>query len=487
MFVAPGSGYGELGEGYVRLSLTVPDDRLAEAMDRLGERPRLMAQNGRKRARGVHETTTLESPLAATWRPRVQEKAVLVGVGRGIEESDLDELAALADSAGAEAVARVLQTRQDPDPATFVGKGKLEEIHREVHRTGAEAVILDSELSPGQLRNLEEKLKVKVIDRTALILDIFALHARSREGKAQVELAQLNYLLPRLRGWGEAMSRMGGGIGTRRGPGETKLEIDRQHIKRRISKLRKDLKDLSRTRDVKRSGRERSGIPQIAIAGYTNAGKSTLMNALTGSDVVVANQLFATLDPTVRRIELPSGRAATLSDTVGFVSKLPHDLVEAFRSTLEEVARATLILHVADASSPELPQQIEAVRAVLHEIGASQIPEVLALNKVDRLSEIDRERLSDRFDGDAVQISAVTGEGLERLRDRVEDALPRFPLEVRLLVPYGREDVTALLHREAEVLSEDAGDEGVRVRARVGERVHAIVREFADDRHPAGR
>ncbi|HYG71443.1 MAG TPA: GTPase HflX, partial [Actinomycetota bacterium] len=307
--------------------------------------------SGNDRRRGVHEVSTLESPLAATWRPRVPEKAVLVGVGRGYEESDLDELAALADSAGAEPVARLLQTRQDPNPATFVGRGKLEEIHREVQRSGAQAVFFDQELTPGQLRNLEERLKVKVIDRTALILDIFALHARSREGKIQVELAQLNYLLPRLRGWGEAMSRSGGGIGTRMGGGETKLETDRQHIRRRITKLRKDLKGLARTRDVKRSQRERSGVPQIAIAGYTNAGKSTLLNALTGSDVVVANQLFATLDPTVRRIELPSGRAATISDTVGFVSKLPHDLVEAFRSTLEEVSRAALIVHVADASS----------------------------------------------------------------------------------------------------------------------------------------
>ncbi|HEX2426168.1 MAG TPA: GTPase HflX, partial [Actinomycetota bacterium] len=266
----------------------------------------------------------LESPLSARWTPRVREMAVLVGVGRGIEESDLDELAALADSAGADPVARLVQTRSDPDAATFVGKGKLEEIHRTVHSSGAEVVILDDELSPGQLRNLEDRLGTKVIDRTALILDIFALHARSREGKAQVELAQLNYLLPRLRGWGEAMSRLGGGIGTR-GPGETKLEVDRQHIRRRISKLRKDIKDLARTRDVKRGGRERSGVPQIAIAGYTNAGKSTLMRALTDADVLVADQLFATLDPTTRRIELPSGRAATVSDTVGFVSKLPHD------------------------------------------------------------------------------------------------------------------------------------------------------------------
>ncbi|MEX0742973.1 MAG: GTPase HflX [Actinomycetota bacterium] len=437
-----------------------------------------MSQDGRKKQRGTHETSTLESPLAATWRPRVTEKAVLVGVGRGLEESDLDELAALADSAGADPVARVLQTRQDPNPATFVGKGKLDEVHQALHRTGAEAVILDDELTPGQLRNLEERLKVKVIDRTALILDIFALHARSREGKAQVELAQLNYLLPRLRGWGEAMSRMGGGIGTRRGPGETKLEIDRQHIRRRISKLRKDLKELTRTRDVKRSSRERSGVPQIAIAGYTNAGKSTLMNALTGSDVLVANQLFATLDPTVRRIQLPSGRAATLSDTVGFVSKLPHDLVEAFRSTLEEVARATLILHIADASSPDLVRQIDAVRTVLHEIGASRIPEVVALNKVDRLSEHERARALARIDGPAVAISARTGEGLDELMGSIEAALPRFPIEVLLLVPYGREDVTALLHRDAEVLSEDAREDGTLVRARVGEREYSSVQPF---------
>jgi len=433
--------------------------------------------NGRSK-RGLHETTTLESPLAATWRPRVPEKAVLVGVGRGIEEADLDELAALADSAGAEPVARVLQTRQDPNPATFIGRGKIDEVHQALHRNGAEAVMLDDELTPGQLRNLEERLKVKVIDRTALILDIFALHARSREGKAQVELAQLNYLLPRLRGWGEAMSRSGGGIGTRMGGGETKMETDRQHIRRRISKLRKDLKDLARQREVKRSSRERSGIPQVAIAGYTNAGKSTLMNALTRSDVVVANQLFATLDPTVRRIQLPSGRAATLSDTVGFVSKLPHDLVEAFRSTLEEVARSTLIVHVADASSPELANQIDAVREVLVEIGAGRIPEVLALNKVDRLSETERARVASRIDGDALPISAVTGENLDRLMRRIEDALPRFPVDIRILVPWGREDVTAMLYRNAEVLSEESGPDGTLVHARVNEREHAAVAPF---------
>ena len=444
-----------------------------------------MGQDRRDR-RGVHEASMLESPLAATWRPRVTEKAVLVGVGRGMEESDLDELAALADSAGAEAVARILQTRQDPDPATYVGKGKLEEIHRVVHSVRAEAVIFDSELSPGQLRNLEERLKVKVVDRTALILDIFALHARSREGKAQVELAQLNYLLPRLRGWGEAMSRMGGGIGTRRGPGETKMEIDRQHIRRRITKLKRDIKDLARTRDVKRASRERSGIPQVAIAGYTNAGKSTLMRALTHADVVVADQLFATLDPTTRRIDLPNGRDATISDTVGFVSKLPHDLVEAFRSTLEEVSRADLVLQVADAASPDLQGQIDAVRGVLDEIGAGGIPEVLALNKVDLLDADERARASARFPG-GVPISAVTGEGLDALLEEVTTAIPRFPVTVAVLLPHDRGDLLALLHRDAEVLSEDAREEGLFVRARVGERVFALVHGFGVERERPAR
>src|SRR5262245_37174072 len=319
------------------------------------EPPRSRRDDGAAARRAAQQRAMSESPLSATWRPRVRERAVLVGVGPGREPRDLDELAALADSAGAAPVARVVQSRRDPDPATFVGKGKLSEIHDAIHRNGADAVIFDDELSPGQLRNLEERLGAKVIDRTALILDIFALHARSREGKAQVELAQLNYLLPRLRGWGEAMSRLGGGIGTR-GPGETKLEVDRQHIRLRITKLRRDIQQLTKTRELKRSRRESSGIAQVAIAGYTNAGKSTLMNSLTRADVLVADQLFATLDPTTRRLELPGGRQVTLSDTVGFVGKLPHDLVEAFRSTLEEVALASLVLHVADASAPELDQ-----------------------------------------------------------------------------------------------------------------------------------
>src|SRR6266542_185497 len=355
-----------------------------------------------------------ESPLSATWRPAVRERAVLVGLADGLEEDSLAELAALARAAGAEPVGRVVQSRAIPDPATFVGKGKVAQIHDLVHTTGADAIILDDELSPGQLRNLEERLRVKVLDRTALILDIFALHARSGEGKLQVELAQLNYLLPRLRGWGEAMSRLGGGIGTR-GPGETKLEVDRQHIKRRISKL--------------------------------------------------------------RRIALPGGRHATISDTMVFVSKLPHDLVEAFRSTLEEVTRADLVLHVADASSPEVGQQVEAVRGVLGEIGAGAIPEVLALNKVDVVSEMDREHAARRFP-DAVAISAFTGEGTEALLERVALELPRPPVEVTLLVPYGRDEVIALLYRDAEVLSTEAGADGTLVWARVGDRELAAVGDY---------
>jgi GTP-binding protein HflX len=419
-----------------------------------------------------------ESPLSATWRPAVRERAILVGLARDSSDEDeaLEELAALSRAAGAEPVGRLVQPRASPDPATFVGKGKMGEIHDLVHGTGADAVILDDELSPGQLRNLVERLGVKVIDRTALILDLVALHARSGEGKAQVELAQLNYLLPRLRGWGEAMSRLGGGIGTR-GPGETKLEVDRQHIRRRIAKLRRDITDLGRTRGVKRAGRERSGIPQVAMAGYTNTGKSTLMNALTRADVLVADQPFATLDPTTRRITLPGGRRATVSDTVGFVRKLPHDLVEAFKSTLEEVTRAHLILHVADASARDLEEQVAAVREVLADIGAGGLPEVLALNKWDLLSRVERARAAKRFPG-AAPVSAVTGEGLAELLDLVAASLPSPPVEVTLHVPFDRPEVLPRLYREAEVVSAEPGPTGTAVVARVSERELAAVEEF---------
>ncbi len=422
----------------------------------------------------------LESPLAATWRSVQREKALLVGVGPGIREEDLDELAALADSAGAEPVGRLVQSRSEPDPQFWVGKGKVEELHAMLHGTGAELVIFDDELSPGTLRSIEGRLKVKVLDRTALILDIFARHARSREGKAQVELAQLNYLIPRLRGWGEAMSRLGGGIGTR-GPGETKIEIDRQHIRRRITKLRRDVKDLTRVRDVKRARRQRSNVPQVALAGYTNAGKSTLMRRLTGADVVVADQLFATLDPTTRRIALPGGRKATISDTVGFVSKLPHDLVEAFRSTLEEVTLSDMILHVADASSANLDEQIEAVRRVLGDIGAANMPEVLALNKIDRLRGSERARLARRFPG-SVALSALTGEGTEGVLATVAEALPNPPVEIEALIPWDRGDLVAMLYREAEVLKAEAEPGGTRVHARVGLRELADIRAFTVSR-----
>jgi len=421
--------------------------------------------------------TVSESPLSATWRPAVREPAILVGIDRRGDESSLDELAALADSAGAEVVGRLVQQRERPDATTFIGKGKLDELHALAHSKDAGLVAFDDELTPAQLRNVEQRLGVKVIDRTALILDIFALHARSREGRTQVELAQLNYLLPRLRGWGEAMSRQAGGIGTRFGGGETKLEIDRQHIGRRISKLRKDIVGLAKSRKVKSAERERSGLPQIALAGYTNAGKSTLMNALTSSDVLVADQLFATLDPTVRRLQLPSGRRATISDTVGFVRKLPHDLVEAFRSTLEEVARASLILHVADASAEDVEEQVAAVREVLGEIGAGGIPEVLALNKVDLLSEVGRARVQRRFP-EAVEISAVTGEGTGGLLPALDAALPAPPLEVELHVPYDRQEVVARLYREAEVLKELPGQDGTTIEARLGEEQLAWAGEF---------
>jgi GTP-binding protein HflX len=407
-----------------------------------------------------------ESPLSARWRPAVTEKAVLVGVGRGYQESQLDELAALAVTAGAEPVARITQSRSDPDPATFVGKGKIGEVHDALHSTGAEAVIFDDELSPGQLRNLEERLGVKVVDRTALILDIFALHARSREGKAQVELAQLTYLLPRLRGWGEAMSRLGGGIGTR-GPGETQIETDRRLARDRIAALKRRLERTRATRGVMRAERERAHLPTVALAGYTNAGKSTLLNALTGADAEVRDRLFHTLDPMTRSFEI-SGRQYLITDTVGFIRKLPHQLVEAFAATLEEALEADLILHVADASAPEdeLAAMLSAVDDVLAEIGAGEVPRLLALNKVDLLDEDARRALSFRYPR-AIQVSAVTGEGLEGLADAIEARFLSSLRPMDLLVPYGEGGRLSELHDLAGEMEREDTAEGVRVRARV--------------------
>ncbi|MFY9588373.1 MAG: GTPase HflX [Actinomycetota bacterium] len=399
------------------------------------------------------------------------EKAVLVGLSRGRDgaqaEASLDELARLADTAGAEVIDRVLHRRDKPDPATFIGKGKAQEVRDIVRETHADTVIVDEELSPAQLRNLEELFGCKVLDRTALIIDIFAQHAHSSEGKAQVELAQLNYFLPRLRGWGESMSRLGGGIGTR-GPGETKLEVDRRRIKKRISKLRDDIEDLEKTRTTKRQGRVRSGVSSVALVGYTNAGKSTLLNRLTSAGVLVEDKLFSTLDPTTRRLELPDGRPTVFTDTVGFVRKLPHMLVEAFKSTLEEAIRADLLVHIVDGAEPDPESEYNAVRDVLGEIGAAEVPELIVVNKIDALSEVGLARMRRRFP-DAVFISALTGDGIDAMLEKIGTSIPHPEVEVNLLVPYDRGDVVAALHAAGAVLSEEYGETGTRVRARLRE------------------
>ena len=394
------------------------------------------------------------------------ERVVLVGVAVNgsiaASEQSLEELARLAETAGAEVLDMVLQRRDRPDAATFVGKGKARELAATVRALHADTVIMDDELSPGQLRQLEELVDAKVIDRTALILDIFAQHATSREGKAQVELAQLNYLLPRLRGWGESLTRAGGGIGTRgpgRGPGETKMELDRRRIRRRITKLRRDLVDLARTRDVKRQRRERAGVPAVALAGYTNAGKSTLLNRLSGAGVLVEDKLFSTLDPTTRRLDLPDGRSATLTDTVGFIAKLPHDLVEAFKSTLEEVARADLLVHLVDASRPDPAEQVAAVRAVLGEVGAAEVPELLVLNKADLVDEVTRARLTRQFPAVPL-VSAATGEGIDVLLAEIAARLPHPEVLLTVLLPFERGDLVDRAYRECEVLAVEHLPEG---------------------------
>ena len=396
-----------------------------------------------------------------------------LSVGRGAvdAEESLEELKRLTDTAGAEVIETLLQRRDRPDPATFLGKGKADEVRSVVRATGADTVIVDEELSPGQLRNLEELCGCKVIDRTALIIDIFAQHAHSAEGKLQVELAQLNYLLPRLRGWGESMSRMGksgvGGLGTR-GPGETKLESDRRRIGVRLAKLRKELKDVARVRAIKRAERVRARAPAIALVGYTNAGKSTLLNALTRAGVLVQDQLFSTLDATTRRLELPDGRNATVTDTVGFVRKLPHTLVEAFKSTLEEASDADLLLNVVDGTSSDPDLQYTSVREVLGEIGAAHVMELVVVNKIDSLDEMSRARLQRRFP-DAVFVSAMDGTGIESLLTRVAASIPPPEIEAELLIPYERGDVVAALHAAGAVLSEQFAPEGTRVRARLRE------------------
>jgi GTPase len=389
----------------------------------------------------------------------------------------------LADTAGADTVDRLVQKRDSPDAATYLGKGKAKEIVSLANAMDADVLIFDDELTPAQGRNLEEMAGVnplaerglKIVDRTGLILDIFAQHARSAEGKLQVELAQLNYGLPRLRGWGDVLSRLGGGIGTR-GPGETALESERRAILRRIQRVKKDLIDLERTRRVKRKQRGRTGIPVVALVGYTNAGKSTLLKKLTDAGVLIQDQLFSTLDPTTRRLELPSGRNVLMTDTVGFVRKLPHQLVEAFRSTLEEVTEATLLLHMVDASR-DPDKQIDAVRTVLSQIEAAEKPSFLALNKVDLLGAADVQRLRARYP-DAAFCSAATGAGLDELLAKVEDEISKLRVEVELEIPFDRGEVVAHLHDSGEVVSETYTDRGTRLVVRVDRSALADIQPF---------
>jgi GTP-binding protein HflX len=434
-------------------------------------------------------STELEDITEVEYRQLRLERVVLASVWSegSLEdaENSLRELAALAETAGAHVLDGVIQRRSHPDNATYLGKGKAAELRDIVIAEGADTVICDTELAPSQRRALEDVVKVKVIDRTALILDIFAQHAKSKEGKAQVELAQLQYLLPRLRGWGESMSRQAGGqvggagqgMGSR-GPGETKIELDRRRINSRIAKLRRDLKDMKTIRDTKRGSRHANAIPSVAIAGYTNAGKSSLLNRLTGAGVLVQNQLFATLDPTVRRAETEDGRIYTLADTVGFVRQLPHQLVEAFRSTLEEVGESDLLLHVVDGSHSDPEGQISAVRAVLADVDAANVKEVIVVNKCDIADPevLDRLRRNERH---VVFVSARTGEGLDALRELIAEELPQPDIRVEALVPYDRGDLVSRVHEEAELLSSEHVGEGTRLTALVHADLAAELEPYA--------
>ncbi|KQP62748.1 ATP-binding protein [Nocardioides sp. Leaf307] len=429
--------------------------------------------------------TELEDITEVEYRQLRLERVVLVGVwteGTTQDaENSMAELALLAETAGSEVLDAIYQRRQSPDPATYVGRGKVEGLKEIVAATGADTVICDGELAPSQLRNLEDRLKVKVVDRTALILDIFAQHAKSKEGQAQTELAQLNYMKQRLRGWGGNLSRQAGGrvaagagIGGR-GPGETKIETDRRRINTKIAKLRRELKEMKGTRDTKRADRKRHQIPAVAIAGYTNAGKSSLLNRLTSAGVLVEDSLFATLDPTTRRTTTSDGRVYTMSDTVGFVRHLPHQLVESFRSTLEEVADADLLLHVVDGSHPDPEGQLAAVREVLAEIDAGDVPELVVINKADAADPMVIARLRAR-EPHSVVVSARTGEGIAEALAVIEAELPHPEVAFEALLPYDRGDLVNRLHQEGEIDSIEHTADGSLVRGRATE---ALAGELA--------
>jgi GTP-binding protein HflX len=414
-------------------------------------------------------STELQDVTDAEYRQLRLEKVVLVGVwtqGTALDaENSLKELAALAETAGSQVMEGLIQRRDKADSATFIGSGKVIEVREAVVATGADTVVCDGELSPAQLRTLEQKVKVKVIDRTALILDIFAQHAKSREGKAQVELAQMSYMLPRLRGWGDSLSRQAGGIGGR-GPGETKIETDRRRINDKMAKLRREIKEMKVSRDTKRSERRRNNIPSVAIAGYTNAGKSSLLNHLTGAGVLVENALFATLDPTVRKTQTHDGRVYTLVDTVGFVRHLPHQLIEAFKSTLEEVSEADLIVHLVDGAHPDPMEQIRAVREVIDDIGGGEIMEIIAINKADVAKpEVVMELL--RRESNAYAISARTGYGVDNLIKAIEAALPKPKVEINVVIPFNRGDLVSAVHERGEIISEEYLPEGTKLHAMV--------------------
>ena len=447
------------------------------------------------RRRAERQVIGDEAPREGVDIIRPVERAVVVGVAlpdRTDAEvaASLDELTRLLDTAGGEVVHRVQQRRPHPDPATLVGTGKVDELRALAAAHDADSVVFDDELSPAQQRTLEERIGRKVLDRTIVILDIFAQRAASREGKLQVELAQLTYLLPRLRGWGAALSRQAGGraaggvgIGGR-GPGETQLEVDRRRLMRRITAIRRDLGGLTRVRATKAARRQRRGTPVVALVGYTNAGKSSLLNRLTGADVLAEDRLFATLDPTLRRVALPDGREVVLSDTVGFVRKLPHGLVEAFRSTLEETAQAALLLHVVDAADPEALRQVDAVREVLADVGADAVPELVVLNQIDRadaatVADLGAAVRATRH-ADVVPTSAITGEGLDALLARVAALLPDDRTVVRAHVPWTREDLVARAHREGRVLAVTHDDAGTRLEAEVPPELAAALAAYAD-------